>query len=191
MGTSKLPKDESEAGCLIDLCLAPIEAREADDLLASVFLEDSNLSKALLHARRSDGRADVRSLVVNSVASLYFTGMPPESIASAEAASLLRGRVGTWERSEDDIFFALARVRTKQNAEASFAEALDLSQDEVSTWLVARDPNGYDFVARDAGGRTFRLSAIYDYVVQVHPANVEMYDPVFASVLRSNKAPGR
>lgn len=186
MGHWKLIDNSSEAEALRDLVSRGIPAEFASEQLYGLIGSD-DLYDRLSKARKRHPSSDVSSLVVNAIAETYFTGSDPLRFTPPETVDILRDIVEARKADKRDYFFELAVIRNFSQAIDRFAHWLEIRPQDRSRWVFARDPNGYDFIARNERGEMFRLSAIDDYVLEIDPANNALYDPMFATT----PAPGR
>ncbi len=182
MGHWKLPNTVSDAETLRDIVGRDLPAENASEVLYGIFGSD-DLFDRISKARKAHPCWDVGSLVVNALAEIYFTADDATEIASAEVAAILREIVNSRVGDKRDIFYALQTIHNADQALDRFSHWLEIRPQDRSNWEVVRDPNGFDWVARDKGGEMFRLSAIDDFVMEIGFFNAEIYLPVFKSAL--------
>jgi hypothetical protein len=182
MGHWKLPKTVEEAETLRDIVYRVLPAENASETLYGVLGSD-DLFDRISKARKAHPWWDVGSLVVNAVAEIYFTADDAQEIASAEVAAILRDIVDSRVGDKRDIFYTLQTIHNADQALDRFAHWLEIRPQDRSNWEVARDPNGFDWIARNSGGDMFRLSAIDDFVMEIGFFNAEIYLPVFKTAL--------
>lgn len=181
MGYWKLVGTVEEAETLRDIATRDVPAGNASEILYGV-LGCDDLFDRLSKARKQHPAWDVSSLVVNSIAEIYFTGTDPRRIANDEVVEILRdvvdSRKGDHRR---DYFHVLAQIGNADEAMDRFAHWLEIRRQDRPNWQISKDQNGYDFIALNGGGDMFRLSAIDDYVMEIDPANRDMYVHLFDS----------
>jgi hypothetical protein len=182
MGVWKLPNTVSEAETLKDLVSHDLPAEAASEILYGL-LGGDDLFDRLSKARKAHPRWDVSSLVVNAIAEIYFTGSDPHSYASAEVVSVLREIVENRVGDKRDIFYALATIKNADEAFDRFAHWLEIKPQHRSNWEISRDPNGFDFVARNNKAEMYRLSALDDFVMEIDESNVDLYITQFQTAL--------
>jgi len=180
MGHWKLPNTVGDAETLRDIIAHGLPAQNASEVLYGVLGSD-DLFDRLSKARKMHPSWDVAPLVVNAIAEIYFTGSNPADFASADTVEILRGLVDGHAADHRDIFFRLAKIENADQAMDSFAHWLEIRRQDRAHWDVARDPNGYDFIARNGEWTMFRLSAIDDYAMEIDPANADIYSALFAT----------
>lgn len=182
MGHWKLPNTVSDAETLRDIVARDLPAENASEALYGVLGSD-DLFDRISHARRFHPEADVGCLVVNAIAEIYFTGDDAHNIASADAVKVLRDIVDARVGDKRDVFYHLEKIPDAEVALNRFAHYLEIRPQHRSNWEVARDPNGFDWVARNNVGNMFRLSALDDFVMEIADCNAEIYLPLFESAL--------
>ncbi|NTF23590.1 hypothetical protein G6L37_35035 [Agrobacterium rubi] len=178
MGHWSLPNKASDANILRNVISGGISARDASDILYDILGSDT-LFDRLDKAIRKHPDSDVSSLVVNAVAEIYFTGIATDELATTPAGEILRDIVDSRTAGKHDVFFLIAKIQNEVKALDRFAHWLEIDRADRSNWDISRDPNGYDFIARNEAGTLFRLSAIDDYVVEIDASNAEIYATLF------------
>lgn len=178
MGYWKLVETTEEAQTLRDIATRDLPAENASEILYGI-LGCDDLFDRFSKARKQHPAWDVSSLVVNAVAEIYFTGSDPCAITTPEVVEILRDIVDNRKGDKRDYFYVLAKIGNTDQAMDAFAHWLDIRKQDRPDWKLSRDPNGYDFIAMNGSGSMFRLSAIDDYVVEIDPANADMYSTLF------------
>lgn len=182
MGHWKLPNTVSEAETLRDIVSRDLSAESASEVLYGLLGSD-DLFDRISKARKAYPRWDVGSLVVNAIAEIYFTSDDAHRIASADVVTVLRDIVDSRLGDKRDMFFVLQKIGNADEAKDRFAYWLEIRPQHLSNWEVVRDPNGFDWIARNNVGNMFRLSAIDDFVMEIAECNAELYIPVFETAL--------
>jgi hypothetical protein len=182
MGHWKLPNTVSEAETLRDIVSRDLSAESASEVLYGILGSD-DLFDRISKARKAHPRWDVGSLVVNVIAEIYFTGDDAHRIASADVVAILRDIVESRVGDKRDTFYDLAKIRNSDEALDRFSYWLEIRPQHRSNWEVVRDPNGFDFIARNKVGNMFRLSSLDDFVMEIADCNVEYYRPAFETSL--------
>lgn len=178
MGIWKLPKTKSEAEELRDVLSRGLRADEASDTLYGVLGSD-DLFDRISAARKAHPSWDVRSLVVNAVTEIYFTGQPASEIASAETVDILRHIVDITYDNKRDVFFDLAKARSADEAISHAAWALEINKKDIDKWSVVRDHQNLDFIVLGPEGSLHRVNAFDGVVMDIDDSNRGIYEPLF------------
>lgn len=180
MGIWKLPKTAGEAEQLKDILSQKLRADQAMDVLYGVLGSD-DLFDRLSSAKKAHPGWDVRSLVVNAVAEIYFTGQASSEIASPITIDILRDIVDVRYEDNSDIFFAIAKASNSEDAMAHAAWALEIKSKDFDKWTMVRDHQNLDFIALGPAGDLYRVNASDGLVMDIDAEHADSYRELFHS----------
>lgn len=151
MGHWALPDTSSDARMLSNLVAQGIPAGTACEVLYDLIGSDLLFDRLDKIAKKSPA-TDVAPLVSNAIAEIYFTGTDPREFASEAAIEILRGIADVGSTDQQDAFFSITKIKNEVRALDRFAHWLEIDRADCPDWSVSRDPNGQDFIARNAKG---------------------------------------